>query len=175
MSDPLSGLLFGVLFGVLLQKSRVARYEKQVGCLRLLDMTVVKFMLMTVLTGMVGIYALQSLGADRIVVLPTVVGANVLGGFLFGLGWPLLGYCPGTSFAALGEGRYDALFGMLGMLCGAALFAEVFPALENNLLAWGFRGPQTLPQLLRVDPWVIVVPFVLVGVLFLRWIERTRL
>jgi hypothetical protein len=175
MSDLFSGLLFGALFGVLLQKSRVARYEKQVGCLRLLDMTVVKFMLTTVLTGMVGIYALQGLGADRIAVLPTVIGANAFGGFIFGLGWPLLGYCPGTSFAALGEGRYDALFGMLGMLCGAAFFAEIFPVLENNLLAWGFLGPLTLPQLLRVNAWAVVVPFVAGGILFLRWIEKKGL
>ena len=175
MSDLFSGLLFGALFGVLLQKSRVARYEKQVGCLRLLDMTIVKFMLSAVLTGMVGIYALQDLGADRIAVLPTVFGANAIGGFVFGLGWPLLGYCPGTSFAALGEGRYDALFGMLGMLCGAAFFAEIFPALENNILGWGFRGPLTLPQLLGVGPWAVIVPFVAGGVLFLRWIEKRGL
>lgn len=175
MSGALSGLFFGALFGILIQKARVARYEKQVGCLRLLDMTIVKFMLTAVLTGMVAIYALQGLGADLVMVLPTVIGANAVGGFLFGLGWPLLGYCPGTSFAALGEGRYDALFGMLGMLCGAAFFVEAFPALENNLLAWGYRGPQTLPQLLGVGPWAVVVPFVVLGVLFLRWIEKKGL
>ena len=175
MSGPLSGIFYGALFGILLQKARVSRYEKQVGCLRLLDMTVVKFMLSAVLTGMVAIYALQGLGADLIKVLPTVLGANAVGGFLFGLGWPLLGYCPGTSFAALGEGRYDALSGMLGMLCGAAFFAEIFPALEHNLLAWGFLGPLTLPQLLRVNAWAVVIPFVTGGILFLRWIERRGL
>lgn len=175
MNDPLSGLIFGALFGVLLQKARVTRYDKQVGCLRLLDMTIVKFMLTAVLTGMVGIYALQGLGVDRIAVLPTVLGANVVGGFLFGLGWPLLGYCPGTAFGALGEGSYDALYGMLGMVCGAAFFAEIFPALESNLLAWGFLGPRTLPQLLGVNPWLVILPFVAGGILFLRWIEKKGL
>ena len=175
MSGPLSGLLFGALFGVLIQRSRVTRYEQQVGCLRLLDMTIVKFMFTAVLTGMVGIYLLKEVGVDRIMVLPTVLGANAVGGFLFGLGWPLLGYCPGTAFGALGEGRYDAFWGMLGMLCGAAFFAEIFPALENNLLSWGYLGPLTLPQLLHVKPWVIVVPFVVAGLLFLRWIEKKGL
>jgi hypothetical protein len=175
MSGPLSGLLFGALFGVLIQRSRVTRYEQQVGCLRLLDMTIVKFMFTAVLTGMVGIYLLKDFGADRIMVLPTVLGANAVGGFLFGLGWPLLGYCPGTSFGALGEGRYDAFWGMLGMLCGAAFFAEIFPVLENNLLSWGYLGPLTLPQLLHVNPWVVVVPFVVAGIVFLRWIEKKGL
>jgi hypothetical protein len=175
MSGPISGLLFGALFGVLIQRSRVVRYEQQVGCLRLIDMTIVKFMLTTVLTGMVGVYLLMEGGVDRIMVLPTVLGANAVGGFLFGLGWPLLGYCPGTAFGALGEGRYDALWGMLGMLCGAAFFAEIFPALEGNILAWGYLGPLTLPQLLHVNPWVIVVPFVVGGIVFLRWIEKKGL
>jgi hypothetical protein len=175
MSGPLSGLLFGALFGVLIQRARVTRYERQVGCLRLLDMTIVKFMFTAVLTGMVLIYLLKDLGVDRIMVLPTVLGANAAGGFLFGLGWPLLGYCPGTAFGALGEGRYDALWGMLGMLCGAAFFAEVFPALEGNLLAWGYLGQLTLPQLLKVNHWVIVAPFVAGGILFLRWVEKKGL
>lgn len=175
MSDATSGLLFGALFGVLLQRARVPRYEKQVGCLRLLDMTIVKFMLSAVLTGMVAIYALRGLGADRIQVLPTILGANAVGGFVFGLGWPLLGYCPATSLAALGEGHYDAVYGLLGMLCGAAFFAEIFPALENNLLVWGFLGPRTLPQVLQVNPWVVVVPFVVAGTLFLRWLEKKGL
>ena len=175
MSGPFSALLFGALFGVLIQRSRVARYEQQVGCLRLLDMTIVKFMLTTVLTGMVGVYLLMEGGVDRIMVLPTVLGANAVGGFLFGLGWPLIGYCPGTAFGALGEGRYDAFWGMLGMLCGAAFFAEIFPALEGNILAWGYLGPLTLPQLLHVNPWVIVVPSVVGGIVFLRWIEKKGL
>ena len=175
MSGPLSGLLFGALFGVLIQRARVTRYERQVGCLRLLDMTIVKFMLTAVLTGMMGVYLLGGFGVDLIMVLPTVLGANAAGGFLFGLAWPLLGYCPGTSFGALGEGRYDAFWGMLGMLCGAAFFAEIFPVLENNLLSWGYLGPLTLPQLLHVNPWAVVVPFVAGGALFLRWIEKKGL
>ena len=175
MSGDASGLLFGALFGVLIQRARVTRYEQQVGCLRLLDMTIVKFMFTSVLVGMVGIYGLEACGVHRIAVLPTVLGANAVGGFIFGLGWPLLGYCPGTAFGALGEGRYDAFWGMLGMLCGAAFFAEIFPALEGNLLAWGYLGPLTLPQLLRVNPWVVVVPCVVGGIIFLRWIEKKGL
>jgi len=175
MNNPFSGLIVGFLFGVLLQKGRVTRYDKQVGALRLLDMTIVKFMFSAVLAGMVGVYVLKSLGVDRIAPLPTVLGANLVGGFVFGIGWPLLGYCPGTAFGALGEGRYDALWGMLGMLTGAALFAEAFPLLENNLLSWGYLGPLTLPQLLGVNDWLIVVPFVAGGIAFLRWIEKKGL
>ena len=39
------GLITGILFGFLLQKGEVLRYDKQIGALRLQDMTIVKFML----------------------------------------------------------------------------------------------------------------------------------
>lgn len=53
------GAITGVLFGFLMQKAQVLRYDKQVGALRLVDFTIVKFMLSTVIVAMVGIYALK--------------------------------------------------------------------------------------------------------------------
>ena len=47
------GLVTGILFGFFLQKGRVLRYDKQLGALRFLDMTIVKFMLSTILVGLV--------------------------------------------------------------------------------------------------------------------------
>jgi uncharacterized membrane protein YedE/YeeE len=42
---------------------------------------------------------------------PTVLGANIIGGLIFGLGWGMLGYCRGTAVGATGEGRFDAFWG----------------------------------------------------------------
>ncbi|HJL20564.1 MAG TPA: hypothetical protein RMH99_33210 [Sandaracinaceae bacterium LLY-WYZ-13_1] len=42
----------------------------------------------------------------------------------------LLGHCPGTSVAAVGEGRGDALAGVAGMLLGALLFVKLYPDLK---------------------------------------------
>jgi len=56
------GLITGILFGFLMQKARVIRYDKQLGALRLMDMTIVKFMLSNVLVAMVGTYLLKDLG-----------------------------------------------------------------------------------------------------------------
>ncbi|MFW6142685.1 MAG: DUF6691 family protein, partial [Desulfovermiculus sp.] len=118
------GIVTGIIFGILLQKARVLRYDKQLGALRLQDMTIVKFMLTSVLVAMLGIHLLLDLGLVQLSVKNLVWGQNIIGGLLFGLGWGLLGYCPGTSMGALGEGRMDALWGILGMLLGAALHAE---------------------------------------------------
>ena len=169
------GLVTGIFFGFFLQKGRVLRYDKQLGALRLLDMTIVKFMLSTVLVGMVGIYLLKDLGLVKLSVKPTNLGANVIGGLIFGAGWGLLGYCPGTSAGALGEGRWDALWGIIGMLVGAAIFAEVYPALKTNILTWGNFGEITLPQLLGLSHWVIVPAFVVGALVLFWWFEKKGL
>ncbi|HOX95730.1 MAG TPA: YeeE/YedE thiosulfate transporter family protein, partial [Syntrophales bacterium] len=111
MKMQIYGLVTGILFGFLLQKGRVLRYDKQVGALRLMDMTIVKFMLSAVLVGMVGVYLLKDMGLAKLSIKTTILGPVILGSLVFGLGWGLLGYCPGTQAGALGEGRWDALWG----------------------------------------------------------------
>jgi hypothetical protein len=169
------GLVTGIFFGFFLQKGRVLRYDKQLGALRLMDMTIVKFMLSTVLIAMVGIYLLKDLGLVKLSVKSTNLGGNIIGGLLFGAGWGLLGYCPGTSAGALGEGRWDALWGIIGMLVGAAVFAEVYPAVKTSILTWGKLGKITLPQVLGVNHWVIVPLFVIGALVLFRWFENKGL
>jgi uncharacterized membrane protein YedE/YeeE len=169
------GLITGFLFGFLLQKGRVLRYDKQLGALRLMDMTIVKFMLSSVMTGMVGIYLLRDLGVVSLSIKATVLGPVIIGGLIFGLGWGLLGYCPGTSMGALGEGRWDAVWGILGMTVGAAVFAEVYPALQKTAYTWGNLGKITLPEVLGIHHWIIIPVFVAGGLLLFRWLEKKGL
>lgn len=174
-TDLIYGLVTGILFGFLLQKARVIRYDKQLGALRLQDMTIVKFMLSSVLVGMVGVYLLNDLGLAKLSIKPTILGAQILGGLLFGLGWGLLGYCPGTSAGALGEGRWDAAWGIAGMLVGAALFAEAYPAMKTTVLTWGNLGKITLPGVLGINHWIIIVLFIVGGIALFRWFEKKGL
>jgi uncharacterized membrane protein YedE/YeeE len=169
------GLVTGILFGFLLQKGRVLRYDMQVGALKLLDMTIVKFMLSSVLVGMVGVYLLKDLGLAKLSVKATILGGNIAGGLIFGIGWGLLGYCPGTSAGALGEGRWDALWGILGMLAGAALFAEAYPALKQTVLTWGDYGKITLPHLLGLNHWIVIALMFVGGLALFRWFEKKGL
>jgi len=168
-------LVTGLFFGFLLQKGRVLRYDKQIGALRLKDMTIVKFMLSSVIVGMVGIYLLHDLGLVKLSIKATILGPVIIGALIFGLGWGLLGYCPGTSMGALGEGRWDALWGILGMIVGAALFGEAYPAIEKTVYTWGNLGRITLPQVLRVSHWVIIPPFVVGALMLFRWLEKKGL
>lgn len=175
MKELVYGLFTGVLFGIFLQKAQVIRYDKQLGALRLMDMTIVKFMLSGILVAMAGIYLLQDLGLAKLSVKPTILGGNILGGLIFGAGWGLLGYCPGTSAGALGEGRWDAVWGILGMLAGAAIFAEAYPGLKRTVLTWGDFGKITLPQVLGINHWIIIVLFIVGGLALFWWFEKKRL
>jgi uncharacterized membrane protein YedE/YeeE len=169
------GLLTGIIFGFLLQKARVIRYDRQLGALRLMDMTIVKFMLSTVLVAMVGTYLLKDLGFIKLSIKPTLLGGVILGGLIFGIGWGFLGYCPGTSAGALGEGRFDAIWGILGMLAGAGLYAEAYPAMKKSVLTWGDLGKITFPQITGVSHWIIILLFVAGGLLLFRWFEKKGL
>ena len=170
-----AGLITGVLFGYLLQRARVLRYDKQLGALRLRDMTIVKFMLSSVLVAMVGLHLLKDLGLVEMNIKSAVLGANLVGGLVFGIGWGLLGYCPGTQLGALGEGRWDAVWGIIGMVAGAVLFAEAYPFLQTTVLGWGNLGRITLPEVLGISHW-FVIPVLAIGIVALsRYLEKKGL
>lgn len=172
MNELLYGLITGIFFGFFLQKGRVLRYDKQLGALRLQDFTIVKFMLSHVAVAMVGVYLLYDLGLVKLSLKPTILGGVIVGGLLFGLGWGLLGYCPGTSLGALGEGRWDAVWGILGMLVGAGLYAEAYPFLKATVLTWGDYGKITIPQVLGINHWFVIAGFLVATLLLFQWIER---
>ena len=169
------GFITGIIFGFLLQKGQVLRYDKQLGALCLKDFTILKFMLSTVLVAMVGIYLLHDFGLVELKLKPTVLAANIMGSLIFGAGWGLLGYCPGTAVGALGEGRWDSLFGIIGMLCGAAIYAEFYPALKTNVLAWGKFGKITLPEILGISHWIVIAGLIIVFCSLFYWFEKKGL
>jgi hypothetical protein len=59
---------------------------------------------------------------------------------------------------AVGTGALDALVGgMLGMLIGAGLFAEAYPKLRDSILHKGPFPAVTVPEFLRLPPWIVIV------------------
>ena len=172
MNELLYGLVTGILFGFFLQKAQVIRYDNQLGALRLQDFTIVKFMLAHIAVAMVGVYLLYDLGLVKLNIKATILGGVVVGGLIFGSGWGLIGYCPGTSLGAVGEGRYDGLAGILGMLVGAGLYAEAFPFLSKTVLTWGNYGKITIPQVLQVNHWVVIVVLLALFAWLCYFIER---
>lgn len=146
------GLGTGVAFGALLQKGRVAKYEVIVDQLLLRDATVAKVMGTAIAVGAVGVHALVQSGRASYDIKPLRLVSILGGAVLFGSGLAVSGYCPGTTIAAVGEGRRDAIAGLLGMLAGAALYVRAYPKLKPALEV-GDRGKVTIPKATRTSPW----------------------
>nr|WP_244549316.1 DUF6691 family protein [Desulfatibacillum alkenivorans] len=140
-----------------------------------MDMTIFKFMLTAILVGSVGIYLLKDLGLVKLSIKSTILGGTIIGGLIFGLGWGLLGYCPGTSMGAVGEGRWDGIWGLLGMLAGAAIYAEAYPLMKRTVLTWGDLGKITVPGILGISHWIVIPLFMLAVVGLFFWFEKKKL
>jgi len=170
------GLITGVIFGFLLHKGGVTNYDVIINQLLLKDFTVVKIMLSASITGMLGVHILRSLRLAQLHPKPGSIGATVIGGLIFGIGFAILGYCPGTIAGAVGRGSLDALIGgVLGITLGAGIFASIYPKLYMVILKKGDFGELTLPQLLKVNPWVVVIPIAILLMALLYWIEKSGL
>jgi uncharacterized membrane protein YedE/YeeE len=174
-TEQLLGLFTGVIFGFLMQKARVLRYEKQVGALLFKDMTIFKFMLSAIIVGMFGIMALYDLELIMLSHKSMNMGGVLLGGALFGIGWAVMGFCPGTSVGAIGEGRWHAIFGALGMVVGAGLYAEIYPFLKTTVLSWADFGKIGLPEALGVSHWLMASVLTAFFVWLFRWFEKRDL
>ena len=169
----LNGLGFGIIFGFLLHKGGATKYDVIVNQLLLTDFTVLKIMLSAVVTGMIGVYFMKSQGWIKLSIKSGSVGKNVLGGLIFGVGFAVLGYCPGTIAGAVGNGYLDAIVGGLaGIVLGTWIFAVMYPKLKDGILKKGDFGDITFPRLLKVNDWVVVLPAVALIMLLLFWMEK---
>ena len=163
------GLLSGLVFGFFLQKGGLTEYDVILGQLLLTDFTVVKVMLSAILVGMIGVFAMRWMGLARLQIKPGSMGSTVLGGIIFGVGFAILGYCPGTAAAAFGAGAVDALVGMVGIIIGAGIFARLYPALDRRILNRGAFPADTLPELIGIRPGIVaaVMAVLILGLLYL--------
>lgn len=173
VSPLILGLIFGVVFGFLLQKGGVTKYDVIVGQLLLTDFTVLKIMLTAVMVGMPGIYLMKHLGWVELYPKSGSLGMNIIGGLIFGIGFALLGYCPGTIAGAIGNGYLDATIGGLaGIWIGTGIFAALYPRLHNGILKLGDYGDISLPKIFKANEWVVIAAVEVLILILLMWLER---
>jgi len=167
------GLGAGIVFGFILQRARVTRYSVIVGQFLWKDHTVLKTMLTAVAVGSVGVYAMHQMWDVPLHVKGATLLATGVGGLIFGVGMALLGYCPGTGVAAIGEGSRHAIPGVLGMLVGAAIYAELYPWTKANVLPVADLGKVTFADITGVSIWVFIAALIaLASVVFYALRQR---
>jgi uncharacterized protein len=142
--------LLGIAFGAAMQRAQVSAPDRIVATLTLRDLTVLKIILLAVGVASIGIGALAALGLAHLKVKALTLVAVAVGGLIFGLGFALAGYCPGTCLVGAAEGRKDAYFTIAGGLVGALVFALVFPFIKPVLIDPLSYGSPTLAEITGV-------------------------
>ena len=168
------GLVTGILFGFLLQKGQVAKFQKIIGQLLLRDFTVVKIMATAIAVGTIGVNVMVAMGVASLSIQTASLARVIVGGVLFGTGLAIFGLCPGTSVAACGEGRRDAMVGVLGMFVGAGIYVAAFPALQPMIKSMADFGKVTLPQFTGTSPWLWAGGLAVVIAIALAILERVH-
>jgi len=168
----LIGFIIGLFFGFFLYIGGVTEYDVIIGQLLLTDFVVLKVMMTAIIVGMLGIYIMKGRQLVGLHIRQGSIGSTVIGGLIFGIGFAILGYCPGTVAGAVGHGAMDALFGgVVGILIGSGIFASLYPSLNKKILNKGEFSHLTIPEMFGVNPWFVVIPFVLLILLILLGLE----
>jgi thiosulfate/3-mercaptopyruvate sulfurtransferase len=172
-------LLVGAGFGFALERAGFSSSRRLAGVFYFTDMAVVKVMFSALITAMLGLCYLQAFGwirLEQVFLMPTIFGAQIVGGLLFGIGFAMGGWCPGTAAAGLAAGRIDALVFLAGALGGGILFNECFP-LIRPLYTAGDRGTLMVYDSLGLsrNGFALIFTLVAVAAFWLsEWAEKVR-
>src|SRR5512143_4141350 len=153
-----TAVVIGLFFGFFLERGGMGNPHKLTGVFYRTDFAVPKIMFSAILvaaTGLCLLSDLKVLDMSRVWIIPTFFWPQLVGGALFGLGFLVSGYCPGTAVAGFASGRLDALVTMVGIGAGSLVFAIAYPALEGFYFSSSMEGV-TLPSLLGVSHWVVL-------------------
>ncbi|MFO0754945.1 MAG: YeeE/YedE thiosulfate transporter family protein [Byssovorax sp.] len=167
----------GFAFGFVLERAGFGSSRKLAAQFYLRDMTVLKVMFTAIVTAMLGLTVLRAVGAldfDAVYVNPTFLGPQVVGGLVFGVGFAVGGYCPGTSVVAAATGKLDAVAFLIGIGGGVLVYAGLFPSIEGFARS-GSGERQFLTDLLHLPYGVVavLVTFLALGMFAgAEWIER---
>jgi len=180
--EPFVHVVIGILFGFVLERAGFGSAKKLSAQFYLGDMAVLKVMFTGIITAMLLIYWTVGFGwmdFERLWVNPTYLGSGIVGGLLFGVGFLVGGYCPGTALVSMATLKLDGLFFVLGVLGGIGIFGFTIAPLDNFWHHSGALGTLTLFDWLRVSPPVAVALAVLMalgmfagGEAVERWIKR---
>jgi len=98
----------------------------------------------------------------------------MVGGFLFGIGMVVGGYCPGTALASVVSGKLDALVYLLGFFIGSLVFGDFYP-IWKDFYKSDYRGYWRLDEVFGTSlgrTILIMVVIAVVASLFMRFVQR---
>lgn len=122
-------LIVGFVFGVVLTKSEAVSWYRIYEMFQFQSFHMYGIISVAIATGSIGIQIIKRNNIKDIDGAPIVIKDKEkgsarywIGGILFGLGWGLVGSCPGPIFILLGAGIFPVVLVLLGALAGTVLY-----------------------------------------------------
>ncbi len=189
-----TGLAIGIAAGVVLQRGRFCMNSAFRDTIFIQDYTFMKASLIALLVAMVGANLLEDMGQIEVLRRQSFAPiANILGGYIFGLGIVIAGGCGSGIWFRVGEGMISAFFTVLGfavsiMASQTGVLSPVVNKLrsfrvgidEDGALAtgWDIVEPLTLYNIFGIDEvfgisfkWIVIAILIAVS---LPWLLKEK-
>jgi len=134
--NVLKYLLVGFVFGIVLTKSEAVSWYRIYEMFQFQSFHMYGIIMVAIGTGAIGIQIIKRKKIKDIKGLPIEIldkeqgsARYWIGGLFFGLGWALVGSCPGPIFILLGAGFWSVIIVLFGALFGTYLYG----VLKNKL------------------------------------------
>lgn len=122
-------IIVGFIFGIVLTKSEAVSWYRIYEMFHFQSFHMYGIIGVAVLTGIIGVQLIKrneakNIKGEKITIADKENGnfRYYVGGIIFGLGWALVGACPGSIFILLGAGYWTVLFVLFGALFGTFIY-----------------------------------------------------
>ena len=122
-------LLVGFVFGIVLTKSEAVSWYRIYEMFHFQSFHMFGIISVAIATGIIGIQLIKrnnikAIDGSTIIIKYKEKGSAryIIGGIFFGLGWGLVGSCPGPIFILLGAGVFPVVLVLIGALMGTILY-----------------------------------------------------
>ncbi len=122
-------LLIGILFGIILTKSEAVSWYRIYEMFRFQSFHMYGIIGTAIISGILFLQIVKRNGTKDITGKPIQVPKKekslvryIVGGIIFGLGWALIGACPGPMYILLGSGVYSMAIVILAALAGTFIY-----------------------------------------------------
>lgn len=135
--DNLKYILPGILFGLVLVKAEIISWYRIQEMFRFQSFHMYGVIGSAVITGVISVQLIKRLNLKTIQGEPVVFitrefqWGNLIGGFIFGLGWALTGACPGPLYAQIGSGNFAVIITLISAIAGTWVYGLLQPKLPH--------------------------------------------
>lgn len=122
-------IIIGFIFGIVLTKSEAVSWYRIYEMFQFQSFHMYGIIMVAIATGVIGLQIIKRIQFKNIkgesFIVPNKEDGSIrywIGGLFFGLGWALVGSCPGPIFILIGAGFLPVVLVLLGALIGTFIY-----------------------------------------------------